>query len=47
MDKAAITGQWTSTPSGRSGSAFPFYAISLAGSAYDPATVEIICGGTQ
>ncbi|WP_407194394.1 hypothetical protein [Bradyrhizobium sp. STM 3566] len=33
--------------SGRSGSANPIFAVNLAGTAYDPATVEVACFGAQ
>ncbi|WP_176946018.1 hypothetical protein [Bradyrhizobium sp. Rc2d] len=33
--------------SGRSGVANPIFAVNLGGSAYDPATVEVACFGTQ
>ncbi|RXG86492.1 hypothetical protein [Bradyrhizobium zhanjiangense] len=33
--------------SGRSGSANPIFAVNLAGTSYDPATVEVACFGTQ
>ncbi|UWU87926.1 hypothetical protein N2605_16240 [Bradyrhizobium yuanmingense] len=47
IEDTASNGIIKGASSGRSGSANPIFAVNLAGTTYDPATVEVACFGTQ